>query len=192
MPMFEIVQGALVGMSPQQYAKFRESVIWLIESDGRITLFEFFLQHHLITHLDRHIGKSKSGGTRYERIEQVADSVAVLLDMLVRHGEREVSARQQSLDAARDCLPESIRATIKQRTESSSVTQLNEAVGKLAVSSPAVRKLFLSAAATAIAFDRNVTVIEAELFRALAESLDCPVPPVIASAATDASTGDDV
>ena len=33
----------------------------------------------------------------------------------------------------------------------------------------------------AITHDKQVTVEEAEIFRAMSESLDCPVPPVVAS-----------
>jgi hypothetical protein len=54
---------------------------------------------------------------------------------------------------------------------------------RLSQSTPAVKKQVLSAAAIAITYDRQVTVEEAELFRAIAEALDCPVPPVVATSA---------
>ena len=180
LPMFEIVQGALVGLSPEQYEVFRKGVFWMVESDGRITLFEFFLQHHLITHLDRHFGRKVADKIRYESLGPVVGEVATLLNMLVKHGHEEPSRRQASLQAALQELPESVRSSITLNDKTPNVNDLNLAVNKLAQTSPTVRKQFLSAAATAIAFDRQVSVSEAELFRALAESLDCPVPPVIA------------
>jgi hypothetical protein len=39
-----------------------------------------------------------------------------------------------------------------------------------------VKKKLLYAAAIMITFDHEITVAEAEFFRAVAESLDCPVP----------------
>lgn len=181
LPMFEIVQGALSGLSPQQYTSFRAGVNWMVESDGRISLFEFFLQHHLVTHLDRHFGRKTADKIRYEKINPVLPEVSVLLNMLVKHGQEEPARRQATLQAACAELPESVRPSIRLSNTAPNVSELNEAVNKLSQSSPAVRKQFLSAAATAIAHDRQVSVTEAELFRALAESLDCPVPPVIAN-----------
>jgi hypothetical protein len=55
----------------------------------------------------------------------------------------------------------------------------------LAASAPAIKKQILTAAAIAITHDGTVTVDEAELFRAIAESLDCPVPPVVAGQLKD-------
>ena len=40
-----------------------------------------------------------------------------------------------------------------------------------------VWKIF--AAAACVAADHEVTVSEAELFRAIADTLDCPVPPLL-------------
>ena len=47
--------------------------------------------------------------------------------------------------------------------------------------SPKIKKRVLTAMAVAITHDKQVTVEEAEIFRAMSESLDCPVPPVVAS-----------
>jgi hypothetical protein len=58
---------------------------------------------------------------------------------------------------------------------------LSESLRKLSQATPAIKKQILSAAAIGITHDRQVTVEEAELFRAIAESLDCPVPPVVAT-----------
>ena len=43
------------------------------------------------------------------------------------------------------------------------------------------------AAATSIASDRHVTASEAELFRVVAEWLDCPVPPLLPGQAVPAT-----
>ena len=60
---------------------------------------------------------------------------------------------------------------------------LDKALDKANEASPAVKKQILHAAATAVAADGKVTVDEAELFRAFAESIECPVPPIIATEA---------
>ena len=66
-------------------------------------------------------------------------------------------------------------------TEEISFGMLAESLDRINQASHPVKKRVLAAAAVAITFDRHVTVEEAEIFRAMSESLDCPVPPVVAS-----------
>lgn len=185
LPVFEIVQGSLVGLSPPQYQVFRESVTWLMESDGRVSLFEFFLQHHLITHLNRHFGLRPLQKTRFERMDQLVGEAEMLLDMLVKNGDRDPADRERALQAAVRELPAELHGRISLRGKNPTVSELNSALDRMALSSPPVRKQFLSAAATAIAVDRQISVSEAELFRALGEALDCPVPPLIAGSSEE-------
>jgi hypothetical protein len=57
---------------------------------------------------------------------------------------------------------------------------LKQALDHLAAASPGVKKRALDASAACIAADGRVTVSEGELLRAIADSLDCPMPPLIA------------
>ena len=56
------------------------------------------------------------------------------------------------------------------------VEQLEQCMLRLHRAAPELKKQFLHAAATLITFDHEITVVEAEFFRAVGESLDCPVP----------------
>jgi hypothetical protein len=57
---------------------------------------------------------------------------------------------------------------------------LANAVKRLSHAAPAARKQLLAAAAISISHDTQISIIEAELYRSLGESLDCPVPPILA------------
>jgi len=54
---------------------------------------------------------------------------------------------------------------------------LDEALDKINEGSHQIKKLVLSAALTCLMHDREITVAETELFRAIADTLGCPVPP---------------
>ena len=69
------------------------------------------------------------------------------------------------------------------RLRSWEVEQLEYAMYKLHHASPAVKKQFLQAAAVLITYDHEITITEAEFFRSVAESLDCPVPVFVAGRA---------
>lgn len=182
LPLFEIVQGALTAMSREQYLSFRETVLWLIEVDQQITLFEFFLQNHLLTHLDRHFGLRPGDRVKFERLDQVLPETRLLLSMLARFGKDGGASAATAFAAGVGELPAGLQSQLAFEAGPSKLSDLNASVKRLAAAAPAVRKQVLTAAATTIAHDRQVSVAEAELFRALAESLDCPVPPVIAGA----------
>ena len=49
----------------------------------------------------------------------------------------------------------------------------------MAAASPPVRKQFLNAAAIAVASDGQLQAREAELLRAIADAVDCPIPPFV-------------
>jgi hypothetical protein len=67
--------------------------------------------------------------------------------------------------------------------EDSGLPQLGAALDKLAVASGPIKQRLLVAAAHVVSADGVVLDVEAELLRAIAASLDVPVPPLSAIAA---------
>jgi hypothetical protein len=54
---------------------------------------------------------------------------------------------------------------------------MEAALNKLAVASPVIKRKFLAACIECIGFDSSISVEEGDIFRAIVEALDCPVPP---------------
>jgi hypothetical protein len=63
--------------------------------------------------------------------------------------------------------------------ESCSLQSLDEALRVLNEASPKIKKAVLHAAVGCAASDNRVTIEEAELIRAIADALDCPIPPFL-------------
>ena len=61
----------------------------------------------------------------------------------------------------------------------SGLAQADAALAKLAEAAPAIKKRFLQAAAHAVASDGQLEAREAEMLRAVADAVDCPIPPFI-------------
>jgi len=57
--------------------------------------------------------------------------------------------------------------------------ELDRALEGLAEADPSTREQLLRACATCIAADREVTQAEGELFRAIADGIGCPMPPLL-------------
>ena len=56
---------------------------------------------------------------------------------------------------------------------------LDEVLDKLETVTPLQKRNLLAACGAVISADKQVTVEEGELFRGIAESLDCPMPPLL-------------
>lgn len=179
--VFEIIQGTLSGMSPSQYPVFRQTVQAMIMADEKVSLFEFFLSHHLLVHLDRCFHPQPKPDNVYKNCGQLKFEICELLSVLVTAGHTSETERQAAFAAAiRKVFPETAD------TDSLFIDQwrpdrLSESLKKAAAALPMVKKQILTAAVVAISHDNIYTVDEVELFRAMSESLDCPVPPLVAT-----------
>ena len=179
LPVFEIVQGTLVGMSLPQYETFSKTVGELITADGKVSLFEFFLQHHLLIHLDRHFAIRHETAPRIKSIYVLQNDISLVIGVLARSGHDSEVEASAAFANAMAALGQPWGEIEQYRALKMSNQALADALDRLAQSSAMIRKQVLIAAATAIVNDGKVTVEEAELFRAIAESIDCPVPPAV-------------
>jgi len=62
--------------------------------------------------------------------------------------------------------------------ENCGVDQIDTALNRLALAVPIIRKNLLEAAARVVGADGVILEAEAELLRAVADTLDCPMPPL--------------
>ncbi|MEM7454358.1 MAG: M48 family metallopeptidase [Planctomycetota bacterium] len=181
LPVFEILQGTLTGMSPEQYDTFRESVDRLVHADNRVDLFEFFMRHHLIVHLDRRFGRVSPPQVTYKTIDPLQNEVCSLIAILVGIGHEDIEEARGAFAAAIQSLEMPWQDQVHLIDRGYDYPSLAIALERLNEAAPPVKKKLLTSMAVAIMYDQIVTVEEAELFRAIAESLDCPVPPVVAT-----------
>ena len=60
-----------------------------------------------------------------------------------------------------------------------SMMDLDLAISRLTRVKPLQKPRLLKAMSQCVLADKRVSLVEAELFRAIADALDCPVPPLI-------------
>ena len=64
-------------------------------------------------------------------------------------------------------------------TSGTDLVALDDSLTRLAACAPGVKRRIIDAAAYCVAADGVVQVREAELLRAVAATLDCPLPPLV-------------
>jgi hypothetical protein len=180
LPLVELALPALRQLSSPQYERFRDRVEYLVASDRKLSLFEFALRRMLRRHLDPQFRKGRRAVGRYVAVGRLADHLAVLLSSLVYagHGQRPSGLHAFSKGKERFGMPREIGALLPR--EACSLAGLDMVLDRLAAAAPQVKARVLDACAACIASDGLVTVAEAEMLRAIADSLDCPMPPLLA------------
>ena len=176
LPVFEIVQGSLSGMSDNQYPGFRNTVLTLIHADRKVDLFEFFLQHHLIVHLDRCFNGKLPNRIKFTKLESLRPDVIRMISILAKVGDSDSQQQQQVfLTSIRTLYPDATAALFETDWNSEALSQ---SLKRVSQATPMIKKQILTICVQAIMHDQVLTVEEIEMFRAMSEAIDCPVPPL--------------
>jgi Zn-dependent protease with chaperone function/uncharacterized tellurite resistance protein B-like protein len=180
LPLIDLAIPALRALSDKQYARFRNRIVELVRADSKIDLFEWVLQKIVLRHLDPHFNDARPPRARYHKLNAVGDPVAVLLSALAYVGARDEAAARSAFDAGAARTGLTGLALIPM--DKARLGALGAALDSLAELTPKPRKLLITAAATVVADDGRITASEAELLRAIADTLDCPMPPLLGAA----------
>jgi hypothetical protein len=153
-------------------------VVELVRADNRIVLGEFIMKRILLTHLDRHFGRVRPPTVRYMSLNATVDSIADLLSIMVLAGTRDPNQQSEAYRAGMGTLGMPTVPMMRTRGESS-MERLDAALQKIEASSPQIKKRVLAALLATAAHDEVLTTREAELLRAIAVAIDCPLPPLL-------------
>jgi hypothetical protein len=178
LPLVDLVIPTLRHLSPDQYAVFRRNVQHLVESDREIGLFEYALQKTLLRHLEGSFGKARGAAVRFRSVVQLLPEVGVLLTGLACAGQSDPAARQAAFSAGvRELLINTSTHPLA-CGEQCDLAAIDAALDRLAEASPEVKKLVLKAARETVSHDGAIALREYELIRAIADTVDCPLPPL--------------
>jgi hypothetical protein len=140
-------------------------------------MFEWVLYRVVVRHLQRHLSPGKNLRPKYNSLDSLKEELSVLLSVLTRSGNLSPAEVDHAFQAgAKRIKVEGL--TLKSEADSS-LTDLGKALSKLNRAAPPLKRQMLAAAEACICVDRCVSVSEGELLRAIADSLDCPMPPLL-------------
>ncbi|QHI68579.1 M48 family metallopeptidase [Tichowtungia aerotolerans] len=185
LPIFDLAVPALRQLSKGQYLPFRANLRPLIDADEQVSVFEYALQRVLICNLDPLFG-GRANRQRAAGIYAfcgVQNEVSCVLSVLARLNE----TASVAFEKASEKIPDARAVFMLQPGSQCGWEQLDQSLDKLAGASFYIKKWVLAAALVCLMSDRDITVEEVELFRAIADSLGCPVPPWLAVTSLGAS-----
>ncbi len=182
LPVLQLAMPAVKALPPTALGSFAGTLDDLVQADGRVTPFEFALQRLVLRALALNRAPS-AAVTQIYSFQAVTTEISVVLSALAHASSDDASeaARAFAEGASQLKLVEG-RISLLSEAESGLV-QLDAALDKLAGASGPIKQRLLVASAHVVSADGVLLTQEAELLRAVAASLDVPVPPITAVSA---------
>ncbi|MGQ9425937.1 M48 family metallopeptidase [Gilvimarinus sp. F26214L] len=173
LPLLELCIPALKAMSTPQQEVFKRNLQSLIRADEKVELFEWSLYRIVMHNLEPSETKEQNSS-----LKELSDECQLVLSMVAHSGHPNRSQAESAYQQGFSQLGLSSRFFLNR--DAIHLPDLDRALARLRGLKPLQKPALLKAIAACIEYDAQVTVTEAELFRAIADSLDCPVPPLLA------------
>lgn len=177
LPLVDMALPTLRQLSSKQYLLFKENLQALINIDSKISLFEWSVKKIVLHHLDAVFIKKHKTRSQRLSLKKAVESCAILLSLLVYSGKQQDISYQQAFGKANNVL-NGLDIQLLPKNELS-LDALNNALDVLAQLKPLEKPQLLKACAACITADQKITATEIEIFRAIADTLDCPMPPLL-------------
>lgn len=174
LPLLDLCVPALKSLVPQQYQVFKRNLIKLIHSDGRMDLWEWALYRVLMHALE---GAPDHHRTLTSSAAAPRDAARFLIAAVAHAGNPEYLPALRAYEAGLRELQ--LEAAPLPAAGDMTLPRLDKAIAVASRIKPLQKPRLLKAMAAAMAHNQVITAEELELLRAVADSLDCPMPPLV-------------
>ncbi|ACE84561.1 M48 family metallopeptidase [Cellvibrio japonicus] len=171
LPLLELCLPTLKQLTQTQRDDFLQGLQILIQADNKISLLEWSLYRIVLHNTTEHSPQ------RQRDLQDLNKECQLLLSMLAYAGAPEQLQAQAAFTQAVTHLDMAPMPLLPK--SSVQLAALDTALEQLNLVRPLQKPRLLKAMGECVLHDQRVSVDEAELFRAIADSLDCPVPPFI-------------
>jgi Zn-dependent protease with chaperone function/uncharacterized tellurite resistance protein B-like protein len=179
LPLLTLTLSALRRLPAEDYERFERCVRTVVEADCEIDLFEYTVLKALVRHLEPHFKPRDRQVVQFYSMAPLLSDCAVLLSALAHSGNTESDAVVKAFAAGVPQLRHGVTGLQLLQRADCGLGPLDDALGRLVQAVPQIKKNVLDACAHTVAADGVIQPPEAELLRAIADALDCPIPPFL-------------
>lgn len=172
LPLVELSLPALKQLSPQQYQVFKRAIHSFIHADKHINLIEWSYYHILTHNLE-----PRKSHQRLSNLSDLKNESITLLSIIARADGNPAADALAAFNSSKTIIALDDANILDEA--SYSLMDLDLAITRLSKIKPLQKPKLLKAISQCIMFDKKISIAEAELFRAIADGLDCPIPPLI-------------
>lgn len=179
-PLVDLALPALRRLSPEQFEQFRAATETLVASNTETDLFVYMLRKIVVRHLETHFFPQQRRVTQFYALRPLALDCGVLLSATAYAGQENATAAYAAFDHGAEFLSRAARCEIPWLPpDQCDLSRVDVALARLSQGVPQIKKNVLNACAQTVAVDGVIQEGEAEILRAIADTLDCPVPPFV-------------
>ena len=177
LPVVDLSLPVLKTMNKKDKKDFVDAMDGLVKLDRRVTMFEFMLLVICKQHLDE--GSDKIDSVACHSFKPVLEDIRLLISLMVQ-------VSRQTSDKIDGVFKRAMKTFVIDDIEMIPVKECNfDMLGKSLIRlnglSPLLKKSLITVCADCVIDDGVIMPSEGELLRAVAESLDCPMPPLLQS-----------
>ena len=171
---------ALKRLQPDEYERFLMIMRKLIESDGKVDLFEFMLEKIVQRHLDLFFDRKPAAKLRFKKMHQLEDEASILISTLAHFGGGEPEQIQNAYRTGAKEIEIALGGELAMADgRDCGLQQIEIALDKFDQAAPLLKKTLLYACGKTVMADEEIVSEEAELLRAIADTIGCPIPPFV-------------
>ena len=180
LPMVNLALGALKQLTAEQFEKFSQTLDWLVNSDGKVELFEFVLQKIVLRNLDSQFNGPEKNVVQFYTIKPLVPDCAVVLSALANVGSDDAAEIEKAFETGAPYLraPDDADLNLLPK-ENCGVDEIGSALNRLVQAVPTIKRNLIEACIHTVGADGVIQEEEAELLRAISDTLDCPMPPFV-------------
>jgi len=179
-PLVDLALPALRRLSPQQFEQFRAATETLVASNSETDLFVYMLRKIVVRHLETYFFPEQRRVTQFYALRPLASDCGVLLSATAYAGQENATKAYAAFGQGAESLSRAARSEIPcLPPDQCDLSHIDAALARLSQAVPQIKKNVLNACAQTVVADGVIQEGEAELLRAIADTLDCPVPPFV-------------
>ena len=175
LPLIDLALPILKALAEEQRQAFIEIIDQLVRLDKRVTLFEFVMITIIHQHLDKK--SQRDNKVKYHSFKPVLNEIRILISMMTQSSRQAEDKIALVYDRAMQSFSSTGLRIVP--LKDCSLKLVAEVLNKLNHLSPMLKKSLITACVDCLLEDGIVMPDEAELLRAITESIDCPMPPIL-------------
>ena len=172
LPLLQLSMGTMQVQPLAELDRWKALCLKLISADGCVNLFEFSAFRLLARVTENRLRPSSAGKVSYTSWKSILPEVSVLLAALAHQSQMPEPSYAKGVRRILPVDPPAL-AAISQ----CGLPEIMAALAKLERASPDLKRQLLMACVDTVTSDGSISVEEGEMLRAIAASLDCPIPP---------------
>jgi Zn-dependent protease with chaperone function len=183
LPLVDLAIPVLRQNSAKECQRLCKCVHGLVVATGSLSLWHFVLQLIFWHRLQPSINPTSATTVEFTSIEQIWPDSLLVLSVIARVGQSQPNASTEDIAYAFRSgvfrLPKAAEQEKPDTPPSCNFTELKKSIERLRLASPKLKQAIVDACAHTVLLDNKVTQSEADLLRAIAMTLDCPIPPFL-------------